>query len=224
MQLDALTKRELEILDELMEGGRIHSIGKKLCISTHTVRNHLRSIFSKLGVHSQVELIAYMKEHPSVLGEDPVAGSDRALLEETANKTAEADLRVAARIADILQKNWSAKGLKEVMREVLPLDEQREQEWRDRVSLWGREFSRPIELEPHLKRMAERRDRVRQQTQQAQEDGWMRGDLEADEVVRGLYAVILGAALELLREPSEQSKLKQLHVLDAYIDSITDDF
>ncbi len=223
MQLDELTKRELEILDELMEGGRVPSIGKKLFISPYTVRNHLRSIFSKLGVHSQPELIAYVKENPSVLGEDPVAGSDRARFEEAASKTAEADLRVAARIADAFQKNWNAKGLKEAIREALPLDEQREREWHNRVSLWGREFSHPTELEPHLKRLADRRNRVLQRIQQAQEEGWMRSDFEADEIVRGLYSVILGAALELLREPGEQSTLQQLHVLDAYIDSITDE-
>jgi len=221
MQLDALTKRELEILAELMEGGRVPSIGQKLFISQHTVRNHLRSIFSKLGVHSQAELVSYVKQNPSVLGDEPVPGSNWAFFEDTARKTADADLRVAARIADILQKNWNAKGLKEVMREVLPLDEQSVQEWRNRVSLWGRECSNPVELEPHLKRLAARRDRVRQRIQHAQEEGWIRGDIEAGEVAKGLYSVILGAALELLRTPGEQSKLQQLNVLDAYIDSIT---
>jgi DNA-binding CsgD family transcriptional regulator len=224
MPLDALTKRELEILAELAEGGRVPTIGKKLFISQHTVRNHLRSIFSKLGVHSQAELVSYVKQNPSVLGDEPVSSSDQAFLEETTRKTAEADLRVAACIADILQKNWNVKGLKEVLRVVLPLDEQSTQEWHNRVSLWGREFSNLVELEPHLKRLAARRERARQRIQQAQEEGWIRGDLEADEIAKGLYSVILGAALELLRRPGEQSEMQQLNVLDANIDSITDEY
>lgn len=52
-----LTSRELEIVRLLLSNGRVSSIADWLSISPHTVRNHLRSIFRKLGVHSQVELI-----------------------------------------------------------------------------------------------------------------------------------------------------------------------
>ena len=52
-----LTSRELEVVRLLLSNGRVSSIAKQLGISPHTVRNHLRSIFRKLGVHSQVELI-----------------------------------------------------------------------------------------------------------------------------------------------------------------------
>ena len=53
----ALTPRELEVVRRLLANGRVRSIAEQLQISPHTVRNHLRSIFRKLGVHSQVELI-----------------------------------------------------------------------------------------------------------------------------------------------------------------------
>ena len=52
-----LTARELEVVRLLLSNGRVRSIAEDLDISPHTVRNHLRSIFRKLGVHSQVELI-----------------------------------------------------------------------------------------------------------------------------------------------------------------------
>ena len=52
-----LTSRELEIVRLLLSNGRVTSIADRLSISPHTVRNHLRSIFRKLDVHSQVELI-----------------------------------------------------------------------------------------------------------------------------------------------------------------------
>jgi|APSaa5957512622_1039677.scaffolds.fasta_scaffold05052_2 DNA-binding NarL/FixJ family response regulator len=45
-----LTKREIEVVLLLSEGLKNPEIGKKLFISEHTVENHLRSIFRKMGV------------------------------------------------------------------------------------------------------------------------------------------------------------------------------
>ena len=223
MQIDALTKRETEILAELAKGGRIPSIARDLFISLHTVRNHLRNIFSKLGVHSQAELIEYVKQNPSVLGDCPETDGDREALDRTAQQAAAADLRVAARIAQILEQSWNAKGLKEVMRVVLPLDEQSEGEWRVRLSLWGREVTDAEALRPNLERLAERRDRVTARIRGAQEEGWVRQDLGPEELGKALYSVVLGAALQLLRDNTEHSRQQQLHVIDAYVDSITGD-
>ena len=58
-----LTSRELEVVQLLLANGRVSSIAARLDISPHTVRNHLRSIFRKLGVHSQVELIRELSSH-----------------------------------------------------------------------------------------------------------------------------------------------------------------
>lgn len=59
----ALTPREQEIVRLLLSNGRVRSIADQLEISPHTVRNHLRSVFRKLGVHSQVELIRTLTAH-----------------------------------------------------------------------------------------------------------------------------------------------------------------
>lgn len=59
----ALTARELEVVRLLLSNGRVVSIAEKLEVSPHTVRNHLRSVFRKLGVHSQVELIKALSSH-----------------------------------------------------------------------------------------------------------------------------------------------------------------
>ena len=59
----ALTAREHEIVRLLLSNGRVRSIADRLDISPHTVRNHLRSVFRKLGVHSQVELIRKLTAH-----------------------------------------------------------------------------------------------------------------------------------------------------------------
>lgn len=52
-----LSKREREVLRLLMDSHRVPAIAEMLFISQHTVRNHLKAMFRKLGVSSQSELI-----------------------------------------------------------------------------------------------------------------------------------------------------------------------
>lgn len=59
--LDHLSKREREIVETLLGEGSVTGVATNLHISLHTVRNHLKSIFRKLGVHSQVELVTKLK-------------------------------------------------------------------------------------------------------------------------------------------------------------------
>ncbi len=58
-----LTPRELDVVRLLLANGRVVSIAEELGVSPYTVRNHLRSICRKLGVHSQVELIRELAQH-----------------------------------------------------------------------------------------------------------------------------------------------------------------
>ncbi len=55
--LDRLTPRELDVVRRLLDNGRVASIAEMLEVSPYTVRNHLRAVYRKLNVHSQVELI-----------------------------------------------------------------------------------------------------------------------------------------------------------------------
>lgn len=56
--LAPLTPREREVVKALQSGLRTSSIATALSIAPDTVRNHLKHAFSKLGVNSQVELLA----------------------------------------------------------------------------------------------------------------------------------------------------------------------
>lgn len=49
-------RRELEVLEGLLDGVTEAEIGERLGISPHTVHSHTRSIYLKLGVHNRVEL------------------------------------------------------------------------------------------------------------------------------------------------------------------------
>lgn len=53
-----ISRREQEVLAELMAGKRVRQIAESLYISEHTVRNHVKAMFRKFGVHSQAQLIA----------------------------------------------------------------------------------------------------------------------------------------------------------------------
>lgn len=55
--LELLSRRERDVVTQLLQGHRVVSIAELLEVSEHTVRNHLKSIFRKLGVHSQAELV-----------------------------------------------------------------------------------------------------------------------------------------------------------------------
>ncbi len=50
-----LTRRELEVLACLSSGKTNREIAQALFIATGTVKNHLRSIYSKLGVSNRTE-------------------------------------------------------------------------------------------------------------------------------------------------------------------------
>ena len=56
---DALTRREKEVMCLLAEGFSTKEIAEKLFISRKTVENHRSNIFSKLDLHSTLELIRY---------------------------------------------------------------------------------------------------------------------------------------------------------------------
>jgi DNA-binding NarL/FixJ family response regulator len=62
-KVTALSDREREVLDLVIQGLKNRDIGDRLFISDHTVRHHVAAIFAKLGVSSRLELILYADRH-----------------------------------------------------------------------------------------------------------------------------------------------------------------
>jgi DNA-binding NarL/FixJ family response regulator len=56
---DTLTQREKTIISYLMQGWRNREIAQRLTITEQTVKNHLRSIYDKVGVSDRLELVLY---------------------------------------------------------------------------------------------------------------------------------------------------------------------
>jgi NarL family two-component system response regulator LiaR len=61
-----LTEREREVLDLLVQGHSNQHIAEAMFISVATVKAHISSILSKLGVSSRTEAIAYAIKHKLV--------------------------------------------------------------------------------------------------------------------------------------------------------------
>jgi DNA-binding NarL/FixJ family response regulator len=55
----SLAPRELEVLNALMTGAPIFNIAIDIGISTHTVNQHLRSIYRKFNVHSRAMAVNF---------------------------------------------------------------------------------------------------------------------------------------------------------------------
>lgn len=59
--LAGLSARELEIVTRLLMGDRVPMIAQQLFLSESTVRNHLTSVYRKLGVRSQQQLLNLLR-------------------------------------------------------------------------------------------------------------------------------------------------------------------
>ena len=57
MNKNILTPRELEVLKLLIYGYNNTKIAEQLCVSTHTAKAHISSIYEKLNVSNRVQAI-----------------------------------------------------------------------------------------------------------------------------------------------------------------------
>ncbi len=76
-EFDTLSPREGEVLERLLEGHRVSYIARMLHISPHTVRNHLQSVFRKLGVGSQAELIEKLRAVGEPASDEHALGAEQ---------------------------------------------------------------------------------------------------------------------------------------------------
>lgn len=61
---DNLTRREIEVLLLIAEGKNNREIADELFISDKTVKNHVSSIFRKIGVSDRTQAAIYVLKHP----------------------------------------------------------------------------------------------------------------------------------------------------------------
>jgi DNA-binding NarL/FixJ family response regulator len=69
--IDDLSEREKQIIGYIGQGYKNKKIAEHLCISETTVRHHLSSIYSKLGVTDRLELLVYAHRYGLVKSTHP---------------------------------------------------------------------------------------------------------------------------------------------------------
>ncbi len=62
-EIISLSKREVEVLEQLSKGLSYTAIAENLFLSPSTVRKHIENIYKKLQVHSKIEAVQKAKDH-----------------------------------------------------------------------------------------------------------------------------------------------------------------
>jgi len=216
---EALSRREQEVLSELRNGGRVSTIARRLSISPTTVRNHLQRIFFKLGVHSQAELIEYVRDHPEALGITSSGAAGVSEAEEARYR--DANTRLGQEINSLIEAHWGPDCLPEVMYRALPLDPTSRDEWLARLTVWSREGGDDLQLS--TQRSSEM-DIWRKEAEirliKGQNEGWLRSDLEAATILEQLFSLLVGVALQLVVELGSERREAQLRIVDAYVEDL----
>lgn len=62
-ELEALSPREMEVLEQLSIGASNNEIASRLVISENTVKNHIHNILTKLNLQNRVQASKYLQNH-----------------------------------------------------------------------------------------------------------------------------------------------------------------
>ena len=60
--LDSLSVREMQVLQKVSDGLNLDEIASVLCLSPKTVAHHRRSLYRKLNVGNDVQLVNFVRE------------------------------------------------------------------------------------------------------------------------------------------------------------------
>lgn len=58
-----LSEQELRVMELIYKGATNYEVGENLYISPHTVKNHMKSVYCKLGIHEKSEFIRYANDN-----------------------------------------------------------------------------------------------------------------------------------------------------------------
>ncbi len=224
MPPETLTKRGQEIVLELLDGGRVNTIAAQFALSPRTVRNHIKSVFSKVNVHSQSELIELGRTDPGRLSlTSALNARSQVAFDDLSRRAENALARLKSRISDAYSAGPPALDqLRAAVHAALPLDAERRQDWQDFLELKTRLDGRGEPASSIQQGVDEWRESFVEQITRIQEAGAIRRDLNPDDVLRSIGAVSLGAGTRLLGNQSNEAAERELRMLDSFVDALSD--
>lgn len=222
--LDALSEREKQIVAHLAVGLRVTGVARELCVSEHTVRNHLKSAFSKLDLHSQSDLVDFVHANPSVVAPyDAIAGLASRSGRDMVAEIMEVDRATEKRVEAVAGSGSGLDQMKRIIRAVLPLDEARRREWRVRLETFARGPEQPAVQETTRALKRKWAEKPLQRIGEFQRRGWIASDLPPEEVRRQLASAVYAAVMALLAEPSPDEERRQLAAIDRLLEELASD-
>ncbi len=217
-----LTKREKEVVLELLDGGRVATIAELLGLSPKTDSNHLKQAFWKLDVHSQAELIELARREPARLGlEEALSARSQLARDELEARCERAIERLIERIERAHAGPPGLSQLRNAVRAALPLDPGTRRDWRDWLELRARSGTAGGAAASAQRMVDEWRDSASGTVARLQEAGRVRTDVEPAELLRSLGALALGAGTRLLGSSSDASVDQELRMIDGFIDALS---
>ncbi len=125
--------------------------------------------------------------------------------------------RTAARMAKGSRGSSGRYALRSVLLEALPLDKERQVEWRIWVSFWGRAASDASLAGEQKRRYADWRSLVRSLILAGQRQGAIEQGIGASEEADSIVALIDGIGIQATFEPDSLSPERQIALVDRYL-------
>ncbi|MFY9577846.1 MAG: TetR/AcrR family transcriptional regulator [Gaiellaceae bacterium] len=124
------------------------------------------------------------------------------------------------RMLDHAERKPAAAALRAVVREALPLDEERRTEWLVWLAFWSRATTDERLRKEQIERYEAYRGGIRTLIEAGQEDGSLRRDVDAEEAAEDLVCQIDGMALQAVFDPHRLTARKQTRRIDRHLDRL----
>lgn len=125
--------------------------------------------------------------------------------------------RTARRMAHRIRGASEPEALRAVLLEALPLDDERQVEWRIWLSFWGYAVSDTLLTREQKKRYAQWRGLVRNLILACQRQGAIRHGIAAEEEADSIVALIDGIGIQATFEPDRVRPEHQTALVDRYL-------
>lgn len=131
-----------------------------------------------------------------------------------------ASLRMGARMWKKGEKASGREVLREVLLEAMPLDEERQLEWRIWVTFWGRAVSDASMAEEQRRWYVEYRSLLRSLILDGQRNGYFRADMDAQMEADSIVALVAGIGMQATMEPQRFPPEHQIVLLEKHLLSL----